>query len=134
MTGADGLMEFLTARLDEDEQAAAAARSPIGGGAWWRAQIFAAAGAPPLSAPVVHSHIVRHSPERVLADIAAKRNLIAVMAVMLAPMPTPAGYPDAARKLKLEVELAEENAAKLTLRLLAQPYRDHPDWRQEWAA
>lgn len=119
------LVEFLTARLDEDEQVARAAIAPGPTGSWvvhvGRAigvvctaesgQRVASVSRAPQS-----EHIARHDPARVLADVEAKRRLLAVLD----------GDPFDA--------LGAEGAYKLLVaKHLAAPYADHPDYRPEWA-
>jgi hypothetical protein len=124
MADMDELVEFLRARLDEE---AAAAREASG--RWRRAGINSVEdsdgrlviygdGSAPTSAEA--EHIASHDPARVLADVEAKRRIVA------------------------ELEHADPydmdywggrggyDRAQTTLRLLALPYVDHPDYRQEW--
>lgn len=144
----DELIAFLQARLDEDEQAARLADTPTrwkaeGGefgpkvvtgvtdGGWsrectpevWRcddpedgcmsdAAVWMAEG----------RHIARHDPARVLADVAAKRAIIAAA--------------DLSERAKL---LPGDNVfgyhapgLSIAIRHLAAAYADHPDYREEW--
>jgi hypothetical protein len=67
-------------------------------------------------------HIARCNPARVLAEIEAKRRIVGLMASML----------DAAEG-DFEVDhYGGLSAAEDTLELLALPYADHPDYREEW--
>jgi hypothetical protein len=67
-------------------------------------------------------HIVRHDPARVLADVEAKRRIVGLAAGMLA-----------AAKGDSEVDhYGGLSAAEDTLSLLALPYADHPDYREDW--
>jgi pyrimidine deaminase RibD-like protein len=102
------ITEFLTARLDEDE---AAARDVLENGlvSWDEArQILYRAG---WHAERAEAHIARHDPARVLADVAAKRAIVA-----LHPCD----------------DCGMGNDPCSTLRLLAQPYAEHPDYDEEW--
>lgn len=63
-------------------------------------------------------HIARHDPARVLAEVKAKRLIVDRCEYQLR---TYVGVPTA---------VATE---WLTLRLLALPYADHPDYRADWA-
>lgn len=97
----DELIPFLRARLDEDERAA---------NAWL-----------PLGNPTAaqRDHIARHDPARVLADVAAKREILR-LAEIYADEQFPnhdGGYADG---------MADAVA------LLAASYADHPDYREEW--
>lgn len=117
----DSLVEFLRARLDEDEQAARAASGPKARYPYWalsewqgREEPHSLIGQGTPEHPTVlghftydpifttHAeHIVRHDPARVLAEVEAKRRIVFEVA-----MPV--------------------------LALLALPYADHPDYREEW--
>lgn len=76
-------------------------------------------------------------PDRILADIAAKRAILAEHSYHLV-----ASYdshikpiPGTERPRCNTCASQDENGADWpcdTVRLLAQPYRDHPDWRADW--
>jgi hypothetical protein len=133
----DDLVAFLRARLDEDEQTARAASA----GPWrvnsetYAEKISDATGTDIVAggrwggeASVFEStedalHIARHDPARVLADVYVKRCII-----------------DQFTMIELPAESNGDTAAvgayvKMTgvLRLLALPWREHPDYRSEWA-
>jgi hypothetical protein len=75
-------------------------------------------------------HIARHDPVRVLAEVAAKRQLLVVCetAKRNADLPDPeGGYPPAV------FVNGYASALDHAVRLAALPYADHPDYRQEWA-
>jgi hypothetical protein len=62
-------------------------------------------------------HIARHDPARVLAEVAAKRQIVEL------------------HFLRSSGRLCNEDDDLWpceTLRLLARPYVDHPDYRHEW--
>ncbi|MCG0069713.1 hypothetical protein CFC35_05650 [Streptomyces sp. FBKL.4005] len=129
----DELVEFLRARLAEDERAARQATE----GPWTaevsgetghcvipsdaqstreyvaRTQLYAAA--------FDAEHIARHDPARVLREIEAKRRLLNE-------------YTKVATNDVNEVEYAHgwANALGEAVRLLALPYADHPNYRKEW--
>jgi hypothetical protein len=131
----DDLIAFLKARIDEDEAAARAATDGP-----WRADPYDAmstqpsdwfVGAPagtvgifPIdySGPSNAAHIARHDPARVLREVEAKRRTIEVLV----------------RRYKASKPGMAEGAHFVmlmdTLRLLALPYADHPDYREEWRA
>lgn len=94
----NNLIEFLRARLDEDERVARWA----GGGIWHDVTAVRE------SAWLVEcnredaTHILRHDPARVRADVDAKRRIL------------------------------DQDPPRETLALLALPYADHPDYRSEW--
>ncbi len=116
------LVEFLLARYTEDADAARAAL-----GNHWHAQGWAELRTEPTDTPgwaliaegghgfdvrPSFAHIARHDPARVLADVTAKRIIVAsFMETDYLP----------AREVLLSV-----------LCDLALPYADHADYRQEW--
>ena len=119
----DDLIEFLRARLDEDEQVARAVddRSEP-----WTGQWKVDAGAlrtyndwvlafphdrQPLRLGLVE-HWARHDPARVLAEVAAKRRIL--------------GWADSPALPDYE--------RNYVLTALAAPYASHPDFRADWAA
>ena len=124
----DDLIEFLKARIEEDEARARYA-SP---GPWYAnaefdevlavdgitvADGFALSGNQ-LRATI--AHIARHDPARTLREVDAKRRTIEIFV----------------RRYKASKPGMAEGAHFVmlinTLRLLAMPYADHPDYREEW--
>jgi hypothetical protein len=133
----DGLVEFLRARLDEDERIA---REATGGlkdahrwsvlnlanhpgavGTEWGALVATDTALRPHA-----DHIARHDPARVLAEVEAKRELIALHG------PGEMEYTDGDVCMICDVREPEPFYPCKTLRLLALPYADHPDYREEW--
>jgi hypothetical protein len=151
------IVEFLTARLDEDEQLAKhAAHLAREGGAHWAVgatryvedyAFVSITTAPPNVVEVAGSgfdgtggvhglvyaeHIARHDPARVLAEVKAKRKLVD-------------GYPKLARRIA-EIRAREpmtysyeqpkyagmREALEAVLITLAAPYADHPDFDPAW--
>lgn len=129
-------MEFLRARLDEDEALALAA---TGGhwhvaeqkydedfaakiGSWAEGGDIAGHGYEGGGVDTVATaqHMVRHRPARVLAEVEAKRELIRVWE-RLRLLNEDGGY-----------HLAYGTASK-AIQLHAAVYADHPDYRSEWA-
>jgi hypothetical protein len=134
----DDLVEFLRARLLEDELAAAGTLPPA-------LQIGRLRGKPVLHWKITESgrgvidkdggtlrardifpaeaaHAIRHDPARVLAEVEAKRQIVDLAAGMLA-----------AAKGDSEVDhYGGLSAAEETLLLLARPFRDHPDFNPAW--
>jgi hypothetical protein len=128
----DALVQFLRARLDEDEQAAAASSD----GPWtaWRgkallhglgqlehAVVLPGEGVGSRASIVTASwmdaeHIARHHPARILAEVTAKRCVISLyeLAVEHGQTARVEAYGDA-------------------LRLFTLSYVPHPDFQQEWA-
>lgn len=152
------LVEFLRERLDEDEEAAMAASSRVP----WKMRdhesdywmITGTDGAVVVYDEGVPSeaeahHIARHDPSRVLADVAAKRAILAEH--------RPARFTDTTLGL-VNVEVCSRCHGRLdypddwndeqaegwryplvqnafpcgTLRALALPFRDHPDFNPAW--
>ena len=121
------IVEFLRARLDEDEQAALAATP----GRWWaRPQrvdravysvqaVGALNGMPALGIDSLRDaeHIARHDPARVLADVEAKRRIV-----------------DLAANYSPELEHGDngEWAFAEVLHQLAGPFAEHPDYDPSW--
>ncbi|HEY9367551.1 DUF6221 family protein [Streptomyces sp.] len=122
------LVEFLTARLDEDEQAAREC-----GGAPWSAPI---PGMVHVDAKAIadnklawgqlgyvatverehdRQHIARHDPARVLREVEAKRRIIEECEPGFNPPNAQAKY-----------------TAETVLQCLALPYADHPDYDEDW--
>lgn len=121
----DDLVQFLRARLDEDEQAARRAGDSfrqigetgvIVATEGDRAEECASA-----NWAGVAEHIVRHDPTRVLCEIDARRKLLNK-------------YAEVADNDVNEVEYAHgyANALGEAVRLTALTYADHPDYREEW--
>jgi hypothetical protein len=129
------ITEFLTARLDEDEAVARAC-----GDAPWELlpearQVNVAAeairnekwkyGRMGYVASFEHvenaRHVALHDPARVLADVAAKRAIVAAWAAADA-----AAGPYPGTDAGVEMGLFE------AIHHLASVYADHLDWREEW--
>jgi hypothetical protein len=125
----DELSNFLRARLDEDAELAAS-------GETWSA-FDETQGTRRVD--VDHSiervvactrswrglHIARHDPAHVLAEVEAKRRILSEV------VPEIDGMED---RIDGEWGVGDptERESVALLRLLALPYADHPDYRQEW--
>lgn len=122
------LIDFIRARLDEDERTAhEARRGPwhVDGGTVYATHITDQIVDYTDSA----EHVARHDPARVLAEVDAKRKMIALCGPPLIDV-TPFGTaPDAPPETVLG---AGEPWGLPVLHLLALPYADHPDYRAEW--
>ncbi|MCT9092817.1 DUF6221 family protein [Streptomyces sp. ASQP_92] len=114
----DDLVQFLRDRLDEDAEAAGTATPGP-----WHADGGSVYATHPTDEVVSYTdsaeHIARHNPARVLADIEAKRQILDLHVA------EPGQHPDFCGHDKHELPCP-------TLRLLALPYADHPDYREEW--
>ena len=127
------LVAFLRARLDKDEAVARRVKSS------WRqvgetGVIVASDGGRAEECANgnwtgIAEHIVRHDPPRVLAEVESKRRIIELHALEYRERPErvlgEADDPFCA-------ECSGEGFPCETLRLLALPYADHPDYREEW--
>lgn len=118
------LVGFLRARLDEDEQVARASEQRP----WLHAST-----APPSGWVYVESgrdavhevarvrvagnaeHIARHDPARVLREVEVKRQLL-----------------EAVEEYLHDHEDGPDPMSAITLRLLALPYANHPDYDESW--
>jgi hypothetical protein len=105
------LVEFLRARLDEDEQVARAVEPDTDVDVPYTSQAAQAAQ---------YAFLKRFGPARVLAEVDAKRRLIAKYEHYDAS----ARYPDSEGGMAMGLEAAVEFAAL--------PYAAHPDYREEW--
>lgn len=123
------LVEFLRARLDEDEAAARRAKP----GPWTQDGGSIYAGHP--TEEVVDwvyddswEHIARHDPARVLAEVEAKRRIV--------ELADEASGLDAVVDGEFRVgsrdPVAEPYIGDLILRHLAAPYAGHPDYDARW--
>jgi hypothetical protein len=149
------MIEFLKARLDEDDQAAVAAMQIAGDPRWtvedtelksdldglWRkgwAVLSMKRGAPGIAvaernARAAVDHIANWDPRRVREEIAAKRSILAEHVHYRNPDDPDEiacdichlGRPDQGYRA---------NGWCVTVVALASVYRRHPDWRKEWAA
>jgi hypothetical protein len=161
MAAMDDLIAFLRARLDEDEQAAAwavrdASVRERGLGEDWEAvrtglemrelviQTKPKASRPhrviggldPLLDETVAAHVVRHNPDRVLHEVEAKRQLLhAHMRDHECISLLDQGEHSVVDDRPWEYWEAKDTAKHgpcLVVRLIALPYSDHPDYREEW--
>lgn len=127
----DDLVQFLRARLNEDEQIAQEVLwEGSGNTASWElpASATVEVGADEFYAgdSTVARHIVRHDPARVLGEVDAKRQALDEVVPAMNAMED-----------RIDGEWGvgagggEYESAKL-LRLLALPYASHPDFLEEW--
>jgi hypothetical protein len=81
------------------------------------------------------AHIAAHHPARVLADVEAKRELVKLHGRAVLRAGGGAQYFDTetvCRSCEPNYQFRELSWPCTTLRLLALPYADHPDYRDEW--
>ncbi len=115
------LVEFLLARIAEDEEVARAC-DPLMHWPKNADELPVDADVPVARASLLHSR--RWDPARVLVECDAKRQIVALEAEWLEVM--------SATLAKLRRALPSVRSDSLTLSLLALPYADHPDYQQEW--
>ncbi|MDJ0457732.1 DUF6221 family protein [Arthrobacter sp. NQ7] len=107
------IREFILARIrEEEDRARYAAEAHPTDASWWAFTEQLSSGRDPAIRRVFR-HIDKHSPRQVLIDCAAKGQILKAAA-------------------KHDDELAPFSA--YILRCLAASYRDHPDFKKEWAA
>lgn len=121
-----GIVEFLHARLDEDEfDARRAFLATMPGTENWRSdghQVWSHHSPPTLVVkhtwPHESDHIARHDPARALRDVEAKRAIIANCIAVP----------------KYSDDITATTTARGTLSDLATVYSDHPDYQEDWSA
>jgi hypothetical protein len=122
------LDEFLLARIAEDKRVAVDAASASGGEEWTDDTPPGPAG--PNGAGAAE-HVHRHDPARVLVECAAKRRLVMACRDIRPDLAflgrRPRGLPDFPL-----TPTDQHQLAAVTLALLALPYAEHHDYRQEW--
>jgi hypothetical protein len=142
----DELVQFLRERLDQDDQAARAAtpgpwklaRQP---GFEWvsSAEYWAVADCSDADPARENAeHIARHDPARVLAEVDAKRQLMAALTseghATLRPGGSTEVYCGADYGDGSPCDCGRDERVSRSLRVLASVYADHPDYRAEWRA
>lgn len=132
------LVEFLLARIGEDEESARQA----GSGEWesWSHR----AGGVDLRDLVENrkrfaevpsdrdEHIARHNPARVLAECAAKRRIVELHSPVEDQGATVCSECGPDEDVRFRVEAYGRGWPCPTIRTLATVYVDHPDYREEW--
>lgn len=131
------IVEFLLARIEEDESAAQAASVPydqwdaVGSSDGQVAMVSGITGhvAPRPGLPTAQ-HIARHDPARVLAECAAKRGVIGLLTVAEQHV---ADVRRSAPEYRF-VSAAESprDAILCAVQLLAAVYADHPEFDPAW--
>jgi len=131
----DELVQWLRAQLDEDTARAVAAADELDGpelGAEWqydgryvvtvRERTMVAVGSQDFMEPKVGEHIAARDPARVLREIDAKRQILAIHR----PYVSEPGQACLGCAGGIEFESCP------IVRLLALPYSDRPRYREEW--
>lgn len=156
------LVEFLTTRLDEDEQVARSACKYAEASwhldeedeatiLWWPPEPHIAEKEREKGLPVVSDrwrgetieysgeriapHIARHDPARVLAEVDAKRRMVGLHGPATLHAGGGAAYFDTTRVCRScepPRQFPETAYPCPTLRLLALPYAQHPDYDEAW--
>jgi hypothetical protein len=132
------LAAFLRARLDDTARKAQEALTDSGTGRWFvgrKWNVYDEGDTTPHddeeTNPLVaygntlacSEHIAEHDPARVLAEVDAKRCILAAH---------PARLPGWCSTCDVPGDTQGNVHGCLTLRLLALPFADHPDYREEW--
>jgi hypothetical protein len=130
------LVEFLRARLDEDERAACEAGQDAFSDEYGE---FRSRGGE------LFAHVLRHDPARVLREVEAKRRILNAYTAQVAERQRSGVLHDAEMatggedSLDVAALMGEGIRANTwishlgwVLRVLAAAYADHPDYRQEW--
>lgn len=114
-----GIVEFLNARLDEDEKAAKAAGGDSGDLSIFEVDNLTdwdGTNLPDAEA----AHIARHDPARVLREVVAKRQAI---------VEAQEANELVSERFRLPID---QGVSGYMLRLIAVSYADHPDYQEAW--
>jgi hypothetical protein len=121
------LDQFLLGRIAEDKRIAADAALASGSERWTPGDL-------PHSGPPhdqTAEHVTRHDPARVLAECSAKRRLVLACRDVGPDRAFLGARPEGLADFPL-APTNQHQLAAVTLALLALPYADHPEYRQEW--
>lgn len=116
------LDQFLLARIAEDKRIATDAAAAAGRESWTDDE---------LPEPARAEHVARHDPARVLADCTARRRLVLACRDLRPDRAFLGARPEGLADFPFP-PADQHQLAALTLALLALPYADHPEYRQEW--
>lgn len=119
------ITEFLTARYDEDEERATVYRDIM-------ARLTIVFGPHDPDADGLHVGVAAHlalarTADRIDADIAAKRAIVALHAEVVAYVHRAPDGPDAADHARVSADTLVQ-----VLIMLARPYAEHPDFDPAW--
>jgi hypothetical protein len=121
------LDEFLLARIAEDKRIATDAARATGREQWTVADL--PGSGPPHDQAAEHA--ARHDPARILAECAAKRRLVLACRDIRPDLRFLGARPRGLADFPLSPSDQHQLAA-VTLAVLALPYADHSEYRQEW--
>jgi hypothetical protein len=121
------LDQFLLARIAEDKRVATDAAGAHGREDWIPADVPEDSGLAGAAAELV----ARYDPARVLAECAAKRKLVMACRDARPDLAFLGTRPRGMADFPLAPSGPHQLAA-FTLAVLAMPYADHPDYRDEW--
>ncbi|WP_338704296.1 DUF6221 family protein (plasmid) [Streptomyces sp. Q6] len=119
----DDLVQWLGKQLDEDERVARGTGEEGRRGEPFR--VFAGESGAGVIGPGVVEHIARHSPARVLREVDAKRQVLAIVQVHIDAAASTDYMLSGPAKMALVV-------LKPVVVALAMPYADRPGYREEW--
>jgi hypothetical protein len=121
------LDEFLLARIAEDKRIANDAALASGREQWTPGDLPGSGGPHEPAA----EHASRHDPARVLAECAARRRLVLACRDIRPDLRFLGARPEGLADFPLS-PTDQHQLAAVTLALLALPYADHSEYRQEW--
>ena len=121
------LDQFLLGRIAEDKRIATDAAVASGRERWTSADL--PASGPPHDRAA--EHVTRHDPARVLAECGAKRRLVLACRDIGPDHAFLGARPEGLADFPL-APTNQHQLAAVTLALLAVPYADHPEYREEW--
>jgi hypothetical protein len=121
------LLEFIEARLTEDEQTAFAAIAEVEQGASWLAITDDVWKRAVFDADRIADHMARHDPARVLRDVEATRAVLRMREAMAL------GLEAADGTLLAGAARVRLGAYDNVLQALATAWSDHEAYRSEWA-
>lgn len=127
-----GIVEFLNARLDDDEAYARMAFAEHNDATpeWsepWSGSVLTGPREDPILTfdSGISRHMVRHDPARVLREAAAKRSLVTMYAKV-------ADMDDGTDVWAFSGAHGQANGLGIAVRALASVYADHPDYEEAW--
>jgi hypothetical protein len=154
VTGRPSIVEFLRARLDEEEQVAREVIEKNWHRATWVGDEFNSAvvitrdvtlasgsdhsiaqcGVEALEDGELYAeHIAQWDPARVLAEVDARRRIIEMWEDPAAVRILPDGVRDGRDPDEVEIQVGIAEAIDDVVCVLAMPYAGHPDYDQAWA-